>query len=106
MSAPYIRVPQSCPVSGRARDCLDEFNRVAADPKLGASLEQLQEGRRTMELTARPADTLIEYAVLPCLHAPVDTDEPLPDRIWWRGLSMTIKLSGTSCSKTTFAGIT
>ncbi|KAF9785126.1 hypothetical protein BJ322DRAFT_1061478 [Thelephora terrestris] len=60
MSAPYIRVPQSCPVSGRARDCLDEFNRVAADPKLGASLEQLQEGRRTMELTARPAVTLIE----------------------------------------------
>jgi hypothetical protein len=43
MSAPFIRVPQSPSlVSGRAHDFIDEINRVAADPELGASLEQLE----------------------------------------------------------------
>ena len=56
MSAPFIDIPQS-PVSGRARDFLDEFNRVAADPNLGASLEQLEKGAR--EFAAKPADSFL-----------------------------------------------
>ena len=56
MSAPFIDIPQS-PVSGRARDFLDDFNRVAADPNLGASLEQLEKGAR--EFAAKPADSFL-----------------------------------------------
>ena len=55
MSAPFIRIPQSSPVPGRAHDFLDEFNRVAADPGLGASLEQLEEDYRTMNPTVGSA---------------------------------------------------
>ena len=56
MSAPFIDIPQS-PVSGHARDFLDEFNRVAADPNLGASLDQLKKGAR--EFAAKPAGSLL-----------------------------------------------
>ena len=60
MSAPFIPIPQSSPVSGRAHDFLDEFNRVAADPELGVSIQQLEEGLRATELVAESADTLNE----------------------------------------------
>ncbi|KAF9785128.1 hypothetical protein BJ322DRAFT_1108587 [Thelephora terrestris] len=52
MSAPFIHIPKSSPVSGRALDFLGEFNRVAADPELGASIEQLQKAIHT----TKPAD--------------------------------------------------
>lgn len=60
MSATFIHIPQSSPVSGRALDFLDDFNRVAADPELGASLEQLEEGFHTMELATVPANIVDE----------------------------------------------
>ena len=60
MSAPFIHIPESSPVPGRVHDFLGEFNRVAADPELGASLEELEEGHRTMESGDGPVDTLPE----------------------------------------------
>ena len=46
MSTPFIHIPH-IPGSCRARDFLNETNRVAADPELGASLDQIEASYRT-----------------------------------------------------------
>jgi hypothetical protein len=46
MAAQFIDIPESSPSSGRARRYLYETNQVVADPDLGASLEQINQGLR------------------------------------------------------------
>ncbi|KAF9785119.1 hypothetical protein BJ322DRAFT_1020710 [Thelephora terrestris] len=50
MPTPFIDIPHSSPISGRARDFLGEINRVVADPNLGASLEQIKEGANKLQI--------------------------------------------------------
>ena len=58
---PYIHcIPRSSLASCRALDFIDEFNRVAADPELGVSLEQLEKSFCAMELAAGPPTALDE----------------------------------------------
>ena len=56
MSSQFFR--KALQLSGRARDCIDELNRVAADPSLGASPEQLEERYRILKLVDRPVKPL------------------------------------------------
>ena len=51
MPAPLTAIPRSSPVSGRLRDHLGELNRVVADPHLGSSLEQIEEGMSELQIT-------------------------------------------------------
>ncbi|KAI0079508.1 hypothetical protein K474DRAFT_624355 [Panus rudis PR-1116 ss-1] len=55
-AAPLIAIPQLTSFSGRARTALAELNRVAADPKLGASLEDIRSRirERVRKPTAEP----------------------------------------------------
>ncbi|KAF7794355.1 hypothetical protein EIP86_005489 [Pleurotus ostreatoroseus] len=65
-SQPLFSVPTSNCFSGRAKAALSELNRVAANPELGASLEQIHAGmkeRETRDTTKPDPRDLVELLI-------------------------------------------